>query len=112
MHPLSPSAENVPTSDSEDDSLKVTITGDRSVLFAWGRGHEGCLGFGHHLDLNAPKAHPLFLQSIGFDISKSRYKEFEQLRIVRLRTGPSHAIVQASDDSLWVWGAGMIKHCG
>ena len=69
--PLQPGAENVPTSESDEDLPGFQITGDQSVLFVWGRGSEGCLGFGNQLDVNMPKAHPLFLSSTGFSISKS-----------------------------------------
>lgn len=37
-----------------------------SVLFIWGKGDTGCLGFGDEQNIQIPTAHPIFRDCKGF----------------------------------------------
>jgi hypothetical protein len=63
-------SENIDDSDGD----QVFTVKDGLVLFTWGRGESGCLGFGDEEDLKAPTVHPLFRDDSGIDVRNSERK--------------------------------------
>jgi len=44
------------------------VVSEGKILFTWGKGDTGCLGFGDEEDILLPTAHPLFWDTQGFDL--------------------------------------------